>query len=273
MSGVRKERRQLIVALGCITRGTEVLLTKRVEPMLPQVHLRWDLPGGKVDFGESPVEAVEREIREETGYEAVVREMFPFVHSNVWQYSTHIQHTIIICYWCELVSGGQPLRVKDAEIGEFQWMDIGHVDLNKALPSVRHFLGWFARKKLGLNIAGDDEPMYIHLRCVDPGSNTFKFYIVNNQPGIGPTGQLDLFEAGDRLQQVEVKTTPLVLNRFYGRIGAKPRCRAELYYSKEKVTRRILQIFREKVEKGYRLVESSLGSSEEDVIFALAARR
>jgi 8-oxo-dGTP diphosphatase len=47
-----------------VCRGDEILLIKRANP--PQAG-RWSLPGGRVEAGETLVEAVIREVSEETG--------------------------------------------------------------------------------------------------------------------------------------------------------------------------------------------------------------
>jgi ADP-ribose pyrophosphatase YjhB (NUDIX family) len=61
----RVERVQRVSAYALIRRGGDVLLTRN------SVHGphpgQWSLPGGGIDFGESPREAVAREVREETG--------------------------------------------------------------------------------------------------------------------------------------------------------------------------------------------------------------
>ncbi len=69
-----------------------VLLAKR--PAHKHLGGKWEFPGGKVEFGESPSEAIVREIREELGgsfvpntelprslhhYESITIEMIPFV--------------------------------------------------------------------------------------------------------------------------------------------------------------------------------------------------
>ena len=57
--------RQRIAAYALLTRGDEVLLTR----MSPRTRIegRWTLPGGGIDHGEDPRDALCREVYEETG--------------------------------------------------------------------------------------------------------------------------------------------------------------------------------------------------------------
>ncbi len=60
----------LLVAAGVVRRGERVLLTRRPETS----HLGgyWEFPGGKVEPGEDPREALRRELEEECGLEVEV---------------------------------------------------------------------------------------------------------------------------------------------------------------------------------------------------------
>ncbi len=51
-----------------IDENGRVLLVKQFR--LPAAQELWELPAGRIDPGESPLEAAKRELREETGYEA-----------------------------------------------------------------------------------------------------------------------------------------------------------------------------------------------------------
>ena len=54
------------------TAGTELLAARRIEP--PELAGGWELPGGKVEPGESPEQAAHREINEELGVDIVLGE-------------------------------------------------------------------------------------------------------------------------------------------------------------------------------------------------------
>lgn len=59
-----------VVVGAAIVRARAVLAARRTRP--DDVAGRWELPGGKVDAGESPEVALAREIREELGCEVAV---------------------------------------------------------------------------------------------------------------------------------------------------------------------------------------------------------
>lgn len=62
---VEHPRRQRIAAYALITRGDEILLTQMSSRT--RIEGRWTLPGGGIDHGEDPREALVREVHEETG--------------------------------------------------------------------------------------------------------------------------------------------------------------------------------------------------------------
>jgi 8-oxo-dGTP diphosphatase len=65
-------RRQRVAAYAVILRDDRILLS-RLAPYLAPTE-RWTLPGGGIDFGEHPRDAVVREVYEETGLHAEVGE-------------------------------------------------------------------------------------------------------------------------------------------------------------------------------------------------------
>jgi 8-oxo-dGTP diphosphatase len=67
----RRRRGQRFGAYGVVADGTGRILLAQISEGYPGAGT-WHLPGGGVDFGESPRAAVDREIYEETGQDAVV---------------------------------------------------------------------------------------------------------------------------------------------------------------------------------------------------------
>ena len=63
-------QRQRVAAYAVVLRGGELLLS-RLAPYLSETP-RWTLPGGGIDFGEHPRDAVVREVHEETGLDVTV---------------------------------------------------------------------------------------------------------------------------------------------------------------------------------------------------------
>lgn len=101
----KRKPRSIRVVAALIRERSEVLLTQRK----PGRHLglSWEFPGGKVEAGESDVEALKRELREELGVQVRVgSRCFETRHT----YGMRDMHLLV--YRCTIVQGKpQPLDV------------------------------------------------------------------------------------------------------------------------------------------------------------------
>ena len=109
------------VAAAILEREGNILLVKESNPSHPD-HGKWNQPAGWIDVGEDPIEAVKREVKEESGYtftpEALLG-IYSFVRNDMVSYRGSPPHGIKILY-VGSISGVQNDWNKD-EISEVRW--------------------------------------------------------------------------------------------------------------------------------------------------------
>ena len=77
-----REKRSIVIVAACalLNEAREVLIAKR-PPGRPLAGL-WEFPGGKVEQGEEPEEALVRELREELGIEIAKADLEPLIFAS-----------------------------------------------------------------------------------------------------------------------------------------------------------------------------------------------
>ena len=100
-----------VVGVVCL-KGDQVLLIRRGTP--PRLG-EWSLPGGRIEPGERAVDAALRELKEETGVEAVITGLLDVVDGVFPEYG---RHYVMIDYRAEW-TGGEPVAGDDAAAAAF----------------------------------------------------------------------------------------------------------------------------------------------------------
>lgn len=147
-----KIRRQFFIVKSLVLNGEgEILFVRRKKEEHKEAHNKWEFPGGKIEFGETPEQTAKRETKEESGYDIEIDYLLPKILSSKWESSEREAQQILICYVCKLISGES--RLKDHGVSEIKWFKINNVpEQADCLPGTGDFLEVYEKIRKSNNL-------------------------------------------------------------------------------------------------------------------------
>jgi 8-oxo-dGTP pyrophosphatase MutT (NUDIX family) len=117
-------------------RGDEVLMTR--SRFFTREFINF--PGGGVELGESPMEALSREYKEETGL--AIKPVKVLYASEGMHLSTQMPMQIVSIYWLVEMTGGTLRHGGNGDdVIDLFWVDRSRIPTNEMFPSDKEFVG------------------------------------------------------------------------------------------------------------------------------------
>ncbi|WP_083283220.1 (deoxy)nucleoside triphosphate pyrophosphohydrolase [Humibacillus sp. DSM 29435] len=111
-----------------LARPARLLAARRTEP--PALAGGWELPGGKVEPGESPLSALHREVAEELGVSISVGALLPGpLPGATWPLSDRFEMIV----WIAEVTAGVPAPIEDHD--QLRWLPLDELESVRWLPA------------------------------------------------------------------------------------------------------------------------------------------
>jgi len=133
----RDEMKTVLVAAALIIERGRILVTQRKKGA--SYGLLWEFPGGKVEEGEDPREALRRELKEELDVEAEVGMIFDAVFYSYPEYPI-----LLLVYRCQIDKDSlKPLGCHD-----FRWVHLKELEelpMPPADDAIRRHLGYLEK--------------------------------------------------------------------------------------------------------------------------------
>jgi ADP-ribose pyrophosphatase YjhB (NUDIX family) len=96
---------------------------------------QWTLPGGWADVGDSPADAVVREIHEESGFETRATKLLALLDRNKHGHPPHVNHIYKIFIRCEIIGGSPTTSHEIQDVGFFAEDEIPELSLTRIMPA------------------------------------------------------------------------------------------------------------------------------------------
>ncbi len=131
------------VAAALITRDSKLLVCQRRHD---DTHaLQWEFPGGKVEPGESPAQALTRELREELGVDAIVgKEIYRTSHRY-----REFQVGLVLIFFQANVDDSALLQ--NLVFERFEWTELSTLPQYNFLQADRELIGLLASRSIQLD--------------------------------------------------------------------------------------------------------------------------
>jgi len=114
---------------GVVFKDNSILLVRERQDGL------WTIPGGWVDVGESPSEAVEKEVRQESGYIVRATRLLAVYDRNKHDHPPSVFHIYKLFFLCELIGGEATTSIETDDVGFFRKDELPPLSVSKITPA------------------------------------------------------------------------------------------------------------------------------------------